>query len=74
MNEFVVGQVAQGLPAIAVPPLRTQIDGKTLYFTDMIAHIGTTIIALPLISILESIAVAKAICKYFSTLFRTLQL
>lgn len=69
INEFAVGQVASGLPPISIPPFHTKINGKTLYFTDMITHIGTTIIALPLISLLESIAVAKAFCEYFSVAF-----
>lgn len=69
INEFVVGQVASGLPPIKIPPFQTKIDGKTFYFTDMISHIGTTIVALPLISLLESIAVAKAFCKYFCIAF-----
>lgn len=66
INAIVIGQVAAGLPAIKIPPFHTKIDGKTFYFTDMIQHLGTTIIALPLISILESIAVAKAFCKHIS--------
>lgn len=42
-----------------------QINGKSHNFIELISHIGTTVIALPLISILESIAVAKAFCKNF---------
>lgn len=58
------GQVASGLPEIKLPPFRTTIGNETLYFTDMITHIGSSIIALPLISILESIAVAKAFGEF----------
>lgn len=72
INGIVVGQVTSGIPAIKIPPFHTKIDDKTLYFTDMITHIGTTIIALPLISILESIAVAKAFCKHCFFLFSLL--
>lgn len=60
-----VGQVASGLPEIKIPPLHMQINGKSHNFIELISHIGTTVIALPLISILESIAVAKAFCKNF---------
>lgn len=44
--------------------MQTSIGNQTLYFTDMITHVGSSIIAIPLISILESVAVAKAFCKY----------
>lgn len=47
---------------------------KQLYFTDMIKHVGSSILALPLISILESIAVAKAFCEYRSTFFLLLSI
>lgn len=56
--------MASGLPEIKVPPLQTTIGNDTLYFTDMITHVGSSIIAIPLISILESIAVAKAFGKH----------
>lgn len=61
-----IGEVASGLPELKLPPMQTTIGDQTLYFTDMIAHVGSSVLALPLISILESIAVAKAFCKHFS--------
>lgn len=64
-----IGQVASGLPELKLPPMQTSIGDQTLYFTDMITHVGSSILALPLISILESIAVAKAFCKHFSSFF-----
>ncbi|XP_055325913.1 sodium-independent sulfate anion transporter-like, partial [Sitodiplosis mosellana] len=57
------GQVASGLPEIKIPPMHTTIGNQTLNTLDMITHVGSSIIALPLISILESIAVAKAFSK-----------
>lgn len=62
------GNVESGLPELKVPPFETTIheangDVRTLHFTDLITHVGSTILALPLISILESIAVAKAFSK-----------
>lgn len=62
---FHIGQVASGLPGLKIPPMQTTIGNQTLNFTDMIAHVGSSMLALPLISILESIAVAKAFCKHF---------
>lgn len=62
----IIGPVESGLPEIKLPPMQTTIGDQTLYFTDMIQHVGSSVLALPLISILESIAVAKAFCKYIS--------
>lgn len=63
-----IGQVASGLPDFTIPPFEIDIKEngflRTLYFGDLIAYVGSTILALPLISILESIAVAKAFCKF----------
>lgn len=61
---FFAGQVASGLPYIKIPPMHTTIGNQTLNTLDMITHVGSSIIALPLISILESIAVTKAFCKF----------
>lgn len=58
------GQVASGLPDIKIPPMHTTIGNQTLNTIDMVTYVGSSIIALPLISILESIAVAKAFCEY----------
>lgn len=43
-----------------MPPLQTTIGNQTLNFIDMITHVGSSVIALPLVAILESIAVSKA--------------
>lgn len=54
------GRVATGLPDIKVPPFEIMVNNATLNFSEIITHLGSSVIALPLISILESIAVAKA--------------
>lgn len=46
-----------------MPPFEIKVNNGTLYFFDIIKHVGSSVLALPLISILESIAVAKAFCK-----------
>lgn len=58
------GVVSSGLPEIKVPPFELEINNETLSFIDIIQYIGSSVIAIPLISILESVAVAKAFCKY----------
>lgn len=57
------GKVASGLPEVKMPPFEIKVNNDTLYFFDIFKHVGSSILALPLISILESIAVAKAFCK-----------
>lgn len=54
------GPVATGLPEIKVPPFEIMVNNATLHFPEIITHLGSSVIALPLISILESIAVAKS--------------
>lgn len=58
-----IGKVASGLPEIQIPPFELTVNNETLNFFDIIKYVGSSVIALPLISILESIAVAKAFCK-----------
>lgn len=60
----VLGKIAPGLPPVKIPPLQTTIGNQTLYFTDMIVHLGSSVFALPLVSILETIAVTKAISEF----------
>lgn len=66
INNFLInslGIVSSGLPEMKVPPFELTINNETLAFVDIIKYIGSSVIAIPLISILESVAVAKAFCK-----------
>lgn len=54
------GNVETGLPEVKVPPFEIIVNNATLHFPEVITHLGSSAIALPLISILESIAVAKS--------------
>lgn len=60
---ILTGKVNGGLPPIKFPPFSTNIGNQTIYFQDMVKELGYSIIAIPLIAILESIAIAKAFCK-----------
>lgn len=64
---ILTGKVDSGLPPIKFPPFSTNIGNQTIYFQDMVKELGSSIIAIPLISILESIAIAKAFCKFKRT-------
>lgn len=56
----ITGNIIEGLPPFALPPFSTVHDNKTYNFLDMTTELGSSIASVPLIAILESIAVAKA--------------
>lgn len=59
------GKIESGLPPFKLPPFSTtESDGKEMGFSDMIGELGSSIMTIPLISILEVVAIAKAFCKW----------
>merc|ERR1719391_1323790 len=55
------GKIKEGLPPLAVPPFSTVAsDNTTVPFSEMTKQLGSAIIVIPLIAILESVAIAKA--------------
>lgn len=57
------GKIAEGLPEFKVPPMTTELNGNSYTFIDMVQALGFSLLTLPLVSILESIAIAKAFSK-----------
>uniref|UniRef100_A0A182NE09 SLC26A/SulP transporter domain-containing protein n=1 Tax=Anopheles dirus TaxID=7168 RepID=A0A182NE09_9DIPT len=57
------GTVTPGLPPVNLPPFSTVLNNQTLGFSEMTAKLGSSIIAVPLIAILETIAIVKAFSK-----------
>jgi sodium-independent sulfate anion transporter 11 len=57
------GAVAEGLPVFQVPPTQTELNGRAYSFVEMFKALGLSLLTLPLVSILESIAIAKAFSK-----------
>ncbi|XP_037902520.1 sodium-independent sulfate anion transporter-like [Hermetia illucens] len=57
------GQMDPGLPPFQPPPFSTTVDGSPIDFIGMVTRLSTTIIALPIVSILESVAITKAFSK-----------
>ncbi|KAJ8944651.1 hypothetical protein NQ314_009413 [Rhamnusium bicolor] len=51
--------VKPGLPSLTPPPFTTQVGNKTYNFLDMASTLGSGVIVVPLLSILENIALAK---------------
>ncbi|XP_014215254.1 sodium-independent sulfate anion transporter-like [Copidosoma floridanum] len=54
------GHVKQGLPGIEPPPFSARVGNETLHFFDMLGAMGSGCLVVPLLSILETIAIAKA--------------
>ncbi|KAL0278534.1 UNVERIFIED_CONTAM: hypothetical protein PYX00_000336 [Menopon gallinae] len=57
------GEIKGGMPTFGPPPFSTEFHNISLTFTDMARELGSGIISVPLISILETIAIAKAFAK-----------
>ncbi|KPJ03675.1 Sodium-independent sulfate anion transporter [Papilio xuthus] len=53
------GEVRAGLPRLALPPLSATVGNHTYTFTEMTSTLGSAIFVVPLLSILENIALAK---------------
>lgn len=60
----VVGDIPPGLPAVIPPPFETTVGNTTYTAGQMISHLGSGIIVLPLVALLGNIAVVKVFCKY----------
>lgn len=59
----ITGNITEGLPPFSLPPF-TVINGNHTYtFVMLIEEYGSSILSIPLIGILESIAIAKAFGK-----------
>ncbi|XP_026729131.1 sodium-independent sulfate anion transporter-like isoform X2 [Trichoplusia ni] len=54
------GKIDGGLPDFGPPPFETVVNNQTLNFDDMMTVFGGEGIVIPLVAILESIAIAKA--------------
>lgn len=57
------GEIKEGLPPFGPPPFSTELNGKTYSFSDMFKALGVSLITIPLVSILESVSIAKAFSK-----------
>lgn len=61
------------MPNIQPPPFSyIKYDNTTVTFVDMISNLGSGILVLPLISLMEDIAICKAFCKliFFSIYYK----
>lgn len=58
-----LGFVKPGLPSVSLPPFSTQVENKTYSFVDMATTLGSAIIIVPILSILQNYAIAKVYSK-----------
>lgn len=57
------GEIASGFPSISLPPFSTVHKNETYNFPEMVSALGLSIISVPLISIIETVAIAKSFSK-----------
>ncbi|XP_022908679.2 sodium-independent sulfate anion transporter isoform X1 [Onthophagus taurus] len=55
-----IGDVPQGLPDIKPPPFGFTRGNETFTFGEMVSNLGSGVIVIPLIALLENIAICKA--------------
>lgn len=55
----VLGHVESGLPDFKLPPFESRVGNETYNFVDMASKLGSGILVVPLLSILENISLAK---------------
>lgn len=75
----VIGYIPPGMPSVQVPPfsipeIRNETTGELIQkgetFIDMISDMGSSLIVIPLIALLENMAVCKAFGNYRNKLLR----
>lgn len=59
----ITGNITEGLPPFSLPPFTIVNGNHTYTFVEAVNELGSGILSIPLIAILESIAIAKAFCK-----------
>lgn len=57
------GNIGKGLPSLQLPPFSTEYNNHTYTFIDMVKQYESSIAFVPLIAILEHIAISKAFAK-----------
>ncbi|KAF5289752.1 hypothetical protein FQA39_LY03669 [Lamprigera yunnana] len=57
------GNIGKGLPTLQVPPFSTEFNNQTYTFLDMVKQYQSSIAFVPLIAVLEHVAISKAFAK-----------
>ncbi|EFN77149.1 sodium-independent sulfate anion transporter [Harpegnathos saltator] len=56
---ILTGPVKQGLPEFRLPPFEAHVGNETYTFLDMLSSLGSGCLVIPMLSLLESISIAK---------------
>lgn len=64
---ILTGHVKQGLPDFAPPPFTINFNNQTYGFMDSISALGSGCIVVPLLAVLETVAICKVFCQYETT-------
>lgn len=59
------GHVKQGLPEFQLPPFQTYYKNETYNFVDMVSALGSGCLVIPLLSLLETISIAKVFSEFY---------
>lgn len=62
----ITGNITEGLPPFGLPPFSTTYNDTFYSFEDMVKILGSILISVSLIALLEHIAIAKAFGKHSS--------
>lgn len=57
------GDIASGFPSISLPPFSTVHNNETYNFPEMISALGLSVVSIPVISVIEAVAIAKSFSK-----------
>ena len=61
---ILTGNIEGGLPSFELPPFSYNATGEYYNFSEMVSELSTAVIIIPLLAILENVAIAKAFGKY----------
>lgn len=59
----VVGEANSGFPSLKFPPISTSYNGTDYGFVDMLKQLGLSLFSIPLVSIIEAVAIAKSFTR-----------
>ncbi|XP_018407693.1 PREDICTED: sodium-independent sulfate anion transporter-like [Cyphomyrmex costatus] len=59
----ITGNITEGLPPFSLPPFTIVNGSRTYTFTEIVSELGSSVLTIPFVAVLESIAIAKAFAK-----------
>ncbi|XP_045448685.1 sodium-independent sulfate anion transporter-like [Melitaea cinxia] len=60
---ILTGDITPGLPVPQLPPFHTMIGNATIYAGEMLSHLGSGLLVVPLVGVISNVAIAKAFSK-----------